>query len=465
MFGHDARHTGRTTVTPAAPEQRGTFKWIYDPDDTHPNNPDEVDAIHGGVAIGPDGKLFFGTTSGRFICVSRTNGQRLWSYPPSNQPPACDEGAGVFCTPALGVAYSPRDGESDWPPGQQLYNVYFTTTDGRLWCFRPDGTLSWMRSMGDGIGGSPVIGSNGRIYVAWSDEAIRRSYVSAYDAAGSLKWTQQLPPDGTNRVGVIAGPALGADGTIYVGDSRGRLHAVLDLDSEPRLKWPGPYFNENGTLTIHCEPVIGDDGTIYFTTFYQGARNGLHAVTDHGQDAEPTAKWDGLQYDFLWKVVGPGGPPGEDVGQIEGGPFLNWSAEGSQIWFGTYIGNPSRFIRVQERAQGEVRWAEGVVVTPEALVNNVDAVGACARWWDDEKRLQQAIIIAYEEPFVYSFKPEARFDDVQYWWRLGPPNGSDPTFPETIERPHISIDSDGTVYVGTSSPRYESGRLFAIWGP
>ena len=74
MFGHDARHTGRTTVTPAAPELRGTFKWIYDPDDTHPNNPDEVDAIHGGVAIGPDDKLFFGTTRGRFISVHRVTG-------------------------------------------------------------------------------------------------------------------------------------------------------------------------------------------------------------------------------------------------------------------------------------------------------------------------------------------------------------------------------------------------------
>jgi len=105
------------------------------------------------------------------------------------------------------------------------------------------------------------------------------------------------------------------------------------------------------------------------------------------------------------------------------------------------------------------------VVTPEALGNNVDAVGACARWWDGEGRMQQAIVIAYEEPFVYSFKPEAHFADVQYWWRLGPPGGPPPTFADTIERPHISIDSDGTVYVGTSSPRYESGRLFAIWGP
>jgi hypothetical protein len=45
-------------------------------------------------------------------------------------------------------------------------------------------------------------------------------------------------------------------------------------------------------------------------------------------------------------------------------------------------------------------------------------------------------------------------------WSLDAGDGLD-----TIERPEISIDSDGTIYVGTSDPRYESGQLFAVWGP
>ncbi|MEP0766200.1 MAG: PQQ-like beta-propeller repeat protein [Fimbriimonadia bacterium] len=463
MMGHDARHTGRTTVVPANPALRGTIKWIYDPNDTH-NDPDEVDAIHAGAAIGPDGKLFFGTTHGRFICLNKATGQRLWSYPPPSQPPASAHEQGVYGTPALGVAYSAGGDGLDGPPGQELYNVYFTTDDGRLWCFRADGSLVWIRQVGEAIGGSPVIGSNGRIYVAWSNGATRKAYVSAYDAAGTSKWVQELPAHPTQLVGVIAGPAVGDNGTVYVGDTLGRLHAVVDRGTYGELKWPNPYKNPAGAPGVHCEPVIGDDGTIYYTTFYQQVGNGLHAVVDNGLYQAPSSKWHHDTYmplDFLTSVAGPLGL--EAVDPVEGGPFLDWTAEGARIWFGTFVGGPSRFIRVEECTEpGDPppRWAEGVVVTDHPLINNVDAVGACARWYDAEGRMQQAIVIAYEEPIVYSFRLEAHFPAPVYWWRL-----LYPTFPDTIERPQLSIDSDGTVYVGSSHPRYRSGRLFAIWGP
>ncbi|MEP0766769.1 MAG: hypothetical protein HRF45_09555 [Fimbriimonadia bacterium] len=51
-----------------------------------------------------------------------------------------------------------------------------------------------------------------------------------------------------------------------------------------------------------------------------------------------------------------------------------------------------------------------------------------------------------------------------YWWRLGPFSGAPPVFPEYIEWPHVTIDSDGTIYVG--SYHYNTtGKLYAIWGP
>jgi len=54
----------------------------------------------------------------------------------------------------------------------------------------------------------------------------------------------------------LSTPAIGADGTIYLGSFDGKLHA---LSPEGTEKW---YFKAG--LEIKSSPAIGDDGTIYF---------------------------------------------------------------------------------------------------------------------------------------------------------------------------------------------------------
>lgn len=72
---------------------------------------------------------------------------------------------------------------------------------------------------------------------------------------------------------VQAAPAVGADGTIYVGSTDGKLYA---LNPDGSLKWAFPSSTPVGA--INFAPTIGADGTIYF-----GANDAtLYAVNSNG---------------------------------------------------------------------------------------------------------------------------------------------------------------------------------------
>ncbi|AEH51461.1 PQQ-binding-like beta-propeller repeat protein [Pseudothermotoga thermarum] len=67
-------------------------------------------------------------------------------------------------------------------------------------------TLKWMYKTGGSVESSPVIGSDGTIYVGSWDKN-----VYALDPNGTLKWRFETDDR------VISSPAIGSDGTIYVG--------------------------------------------------------------------------------------------------------------------------------------------------------------------------------------------------------------------------------------------------------
>ena len=69
-------------------------------------------------------------------------------------------------------------------------------------------------------------------------------------------------------------PAIGADGTVYVGSWDDNLYAI-NMDGS--LKWSYATGDE-----VWSSPAIGADGTVYFGCF-DGC---LHAVNPDG-----TAKW------------------------------------------------------------------------------------------------------------------------------------------------------------------------------
>ncbi|MCD6450252.1 MAG: PEGA domain-containing protein [Thermotogaceae bacterium] len=107
--------------------------------------------------------------------------------------------------------------------------------------------LKWKFRTGISIESSPAIGKDGTIYVGSGSS--NYYYLYAINPDGTLKWKF--------RTGwfVDSSPAIGKDGTIYVGSHDNYLYAI---NPDGTLKWK---FKTGGN--IFSSPAIGKDGMIY----------------------------------------------------------------------------------------------------------------------------------------------------------------------------------------------------------
>ena len=162
--------------------------------------------------------------------------------------------------------------------------IYFGSEDNDLYALNPDGSQKWafatQGSIGSsppsartapstsgrriiismpstrtaaqkwafltgGIDSSPAIGTDGTIYVgSWDNN------LYAVNPNGSQKWACLTGGS------VNASPAIGADGTIYVGSQDDNLYAINAADG--RQQWA--FTTGSGIWT---SPVVGANGTIY----------------------------------------------------------------------------------------------------------------------------------------------------------------------------------------------------------
>ena len=87
--------------------------------------------------------------------------------------------------------------------------------------------LKWKYTTGGGVYSSPAIGSDGTIYVGSSDGDLY-----AINPDGTLKWKYE-----TGYM-VCSSPAIGSDGTIYVGSGDGNLYAIYGSGTLASTPWP-----------------------------------------------------------------------------------------------------------------------------------------------------------------------------------------------------------------------------------
>jgi len=146
--------------------------------------------------------------------------------------------------------------------------IYSVNSSGVLYAINPNCTLKWQYQTSGAYNTSPVIADDGTIYFLGKDSFY------AVNPDGTLKWQQQ-----TVKAAEVWQnfPAIGGDGTIYIGDSQRVLYALNPLNGSIRWQYP----TGAGILT-KLLPVIGSDGTIYFGT----ADKGLFAINSDG-----TLKW------------------------------------------------------------------------------------------------------------------------------------------------------------------------------
>jgi outer membrane protein assembly factor BamB len=91
---------------------------------------------------------------------------------------------------------------------------------------------------GSGVGSSPAIGSDGTVYVGSNDKKL----YAINGKSGVKLW--EFETGGT----VYSSPAIGSDGTVYVGSLDKKLYAIK-TDSKGLAKSPWPMRGQNARHT------------------------------------------------------------------------------------------------------------------------------------------------------------------------------------------------------------------------
>lgn len=175
-----------------------------------------------------------------------------------------------------------------------------------------DGTVRWGYSVVGFVDSSPAVGADGTIYVGIRiDTTPTRGRLLALTSAAVKKW-EFLAPDW-----VESSPAIAADGkTIYFGCWDGNLYAV---DLNGKKIWA---FDTHST--IFSSPTVGPDGTIYIVS----GDAILHAVTRDGAE-----RWNHPAGSFFYDTAPAIGPDGTVYfGGADQSFYAVRAADGSDIW-------------------------------------------------------------------------------------------------------------------------------------
>jgi outer membrane protein assembly factor BamB len=266
--------------------------------------------VRSSPALASDGTIYFGCDD-KNVYAYDPNGTQKWAFPAGEflRAPAI---VGPDGTVYLGVAtklyaLNPVDGTKKWEFDSGIYFDDYksplalgkdgtilvgTLIDGNyfLTALNPDNTIKWQRQVSQF--GVIIIGGDNTIYL--SDYYDRTLLALTPD--GSIKWES-----------IVAGlcPAIGVNGTIYLGSGQGRLYA---LNPDGSTKWD---FFVGQVETTVGGPVIGPNGTIYVGSqdqiFSQALYNKLYALepdgskkwefqTPHGTRKPPAIGADGKIY-------------------------------------------------------------------------------------------------------------------------------------------------------------------------
>lgn len=169
-------------------------------------------------------------------------------------------GGDVRSSPAI----SPGDG-----------TIYFGSNDNKIYAIKPDGSTpagSWPKLTGAEVVTRPAIDTTGGPYDGTVYVGSRDGYVYALDETGAQVWRYDTQGP------IESSPAIGSDGTIYIGTDAGSNEGYLyALDPNPgaaeRVKWRF----QSGINNVRSAPTVDDadrDGTIWFGS----DDNNLYAV-------------------------------------------------------------------------------------------------------------------------------------------------------------------------------------------
>jgi len=263
----------------------GTLKWRYA----------TGDSIFSSPAIGNDGTVYFGQCSGDtgYINALYSNGTLRWFYHTNGvvfSSPAIGTDGTVYCGSHDGGLYAlyPNNGTLKWRFGTGGWirtapciaedgTIYCVSLDNYLYSVSPNGEMKWRTDVGGGT--SPTIGSDGTIYAGWDN------LYALNPSNGSIKWVFNPGP---NRVIEGGTPCHSSDGFIFFGTRIKDLNGgeIIAVNSDGSEQWRKLIAN----IEVQSAPAIGMDGTVYIgSSSFDGVNIGyLHAFGTLDPNA-PTA--------------------------------------------------------------------------------------------------------------------------------------------------------------------------------
>ncbi|HEX4460644.1 MAG TPA: PQQ-binding-like beta-propeller repeat protein [Polyangia bacterium] len=235
--------------------------------------------------------------------------------------------------------------------------VIFGSHDKSIYAVDSTGKILWRHATNDLVWSSPTIGPGGVVYVGSDDD-----HLYALDLKdGSVRWTFQAGPCRVNTgVGPenarcdVDGVSVAADGTVYAA-----ADGLYALSPEGKLAWK---FSPGVT---HCAapPAIGLDGTVYIGCH----DDALYAIAPDGKkkwdfragddiDSSPVVSPEGIVYvgsdDHKLYALAPGGNIRWAVttgGPVRSSPAL--AADGT-VYVGSFDGS-----LYAVKAGGVVAWS------------------------------------------------------------------------------------------------------------
>jgi outer membrane protein assembly factor BamB len=261
----------------------GTLKWKY--------SVGGVYSIFSSPAIGDDGTIYFGSggdypPTGR-IKALYPNGTLKWEYETTHvvySSPAIGEDGTIYCGCHDTYLYAlyPSNGTLKWkyktgdwirtsPCISDDGTIYVVSLDSYLHAVNPDSSFKWKTNVGAGT--SPTIGQDGTIYCGYNE-------LYAIKSNGSVKWKLSID-------GKITGatPCNSIDGTIYFGNYDGS--AIVAVNPDGTEKWRKSIGGD-----VESAPAIGEDGTVYIG---DGMDDGyLHAFGIGELEADANGPYYGL---------------------------------------------------------------------------------------------------------------------------------------------------------------------------
>jgi len=149
--------------------------------------------------------------------------------------------------------------------GKIYFGAELSTSNFQFEAVNADGSLAW--SIQNAVPAqTPTIGADGTLYFTTTGSV--GSTLWAVNPDGSVKWKSTLANTATGGI------VVGADGTIYLGDILGTLHA-FNADGSPRFTRAG--------VAGQTIPAVGSDGTLYL------AYTALTAMSPDGTQLWQTA--------------------------------------------------------------------------------------------------------------------------------------------------------------------------------